>query len=248
MTETSRHYAAAGVPVRDDLVQSQRELLDHLARPGPWFSGAERLAIAAESRNAADCALCRARGESLSPERPAGLHDRACELPEALVEVAHRVRNDPQRLSRSWFGRTLDAGLGEGAYVEAVGVVTFTAGLDYFCRALGVDPLPLPEAAAGAPTRHRPAGLAEGTAWVAMLSPESASGPDADVFGGLPFVPNIARALSQVPDHVRMLRQLTRSHYVDLADLNDLSVGRDLDRTQIELVAARVSAMNECFY
>ena len=47
---------------------------------------------------------------------------------------------------------------------------------------------------------------------------------------------------------VRTLRSETRSHYLDLADLNDMSVGRDLDRMQIELVAARVSAMNECFY
>jgi hypothetical protein len=81
-----------------------------------------------------------------------------------------------------------------------------------------------------------------------MLAPEDASGPEADLYGGLAFVPNIARALSQVPDHARLLQTETRSHYVSLEDLANPKVGRDLDRLQIELVAARVSALNECFY
>ena len=86
-----------------------------------------------------------------------------------------------------------------------MGVIAFTAGIDSFCRAMGIDPFPLPPALPGDPTGQRPAGLEAGTAWVAMLPPENAAGPDADVYGGLEFVPNIARALSQVPDHVRML-------------------------------------------
>ncbi len=45
-----------------------------------------------------------------------------------------------------------------------------------------------------------------------------------------------------------MLQHESRSHYVAMADLMNPEVGRDLDRMQIELVAARVSALNECFY
>jgi alkylhydroperoxidase family enzyme len=248
MKRPSLDYSAAGVSVRDDLQATHREVLDYLAQPGPWFTGAERLAIASESRHGSRCALCRARLQSLSPEHPAGEHDRVSDLSEPLIEMAHRIRSDPQRLSRSWFQRALDAGLAEGEYVEAVGVIAFIAGLDYFCRAIGIEPFLLPAPLPGAPTGHRPAGLKQGTAWVAMLAPEDTSGPEADLYGGLKFVPNIARALSQIPGHVRTLRSETRSHYLDLSDLNDMSVGRDLDRMQIELVAARVSAMNECFY
>ena len=71
---------------------------------------------------------------------------------------------------------------------------------------------------------------------------------EADLYESAPLQPNIMRALSLVPDHVRMLQSESRSHYVPLPVLSDMSVGRDLDRMQIELVAARVSALNECFY
>lgn len=241
-------YGAAGAPVRKDLQATHRELLAYLARPGPWLSGAERVAVAAESRNAPSCGLCAERKRSLSPEQPAGEHTRVSDLPEALVELAHRVRSDPQRLSRGWFERTLERGVSEGAYVEAVGIVTFTAGVDYFCRAIGIPPFALPDPQPGDPSGYEPQGLRAGEAWVSMLAPEDASGPEASLYQGIAFVPNIARALSRVPDHARLLQAETRSHYVDLADLADPTVGRDLDRLQIELVAARVSALNECFY
>lgn len=241
-------YAAAAVDVREDLRESHRAILEHLRRPGSWLRGAERLALAAESRHASGCALCRERKASLSPEQPAGEHDRVSDLPEAWVEIAHRIRLDPQRLSRAWFERVRADGLGEGAYVELVGVVAFTAGIDFFCRALGIPPFPLPEPLPGEPTRYRPQGLAAGPGWVSTLAPERATGPEADLYPPGPIVPNIVRALSQVPDHVRLLRQETASHYVALADIVDPTVRRDLDRAQIELVAGRVSALNECFY
>jgi len=240
-------YDAAGVPVRDDLQQTHRETLEYLSRPGCWLTGAERLAIAAESRNASACPLCCERREALSPEHPGGEHARVSDLPAPLVELAHRVRFDSGRLSRGWFDRLRADGVEEGPYVEAVGIVALVAGMDAFCRALGVPPFALPGPLAGEPSRHRPENLRDGIAWVALLAPEDAAGPEADLYE-TEFVPNIARALSQVPDHARMLQRQTASHYVHLRDLQNPGVGRDLDRAQIELVAARVSALNECFY
>jgi hypothetical protein len=241
-------YRPAGVPVRADLRETHARLLDYLARPGAWLDGEQRIALARESRNAAHCALCGERKRSLSPEQPAGEHDRLSDLPEALVELAHRVRGDSQRLSRGWFERTLADGVCEGTYVEAVGVVAFTAGIDYFCRAIGMPPCELPAPRPGATSGHVPQGLRSGQAWVSMLAPEDASGPEASLYGDSPFVPNIVRALSRVPDHARHLQLEMRSHYVGLADLGNPKVGRDLDRRQMELLAARVSALNECFY
>ena len=81
-----------------------------------------------------------------------------------------------------------------------------------------------------------------------MIAPGDAAGPEADLYGGADFVPNIVRALSAVPDEVRVLRQLSQTHYLPLGGLRDPSARRSLDRMQIELVAARVSALNECFY
>jgi hypothetical protein len=240
-------YSSAGVAVRGDLRRSHREILLHIARPGPWFTGAERVSIAAESRNGFGCPLCQERKQSLSPEQPDGDHGRVSELPEAIVEICHRIRSDSMRLSKRWFERMQEGGIEEGAYVEIVGIVAFTAGLDHFCRALGIPQCFLPEPLPGEPSGHRPANMKGGSAWVSMLAPGDAGGPEANLYDS-PMVPNIARALSLVPDHVRTLQHETASHYVALSDLMNPGVGRDLDRLQMELVAARVSALNECFY
>ncbi len=245
MDAASLDYSAANAAIRDDLRAAHAMVLEHFSRPGCWFSGAERIAIAAESRLALGCPLCRERKAALSPEHAQGKHATTGALKLPLVELIHRVRTDSGRLSRRFFDATIAAGVSDGEYVEAVGIVAFAAGLDFLCRALGVPVLPLPDALPGAASRQRPSGLAEGIAWVPLLAPEAASGRDADVFGGADFVPNIVRALSLVPDHVRVLRKWSDAHYVAL---RDLTARRAIDRPQIELVAARVSALNECFY
>ncbi len=241
-------YSAARVPIRQDLRDTHARVLDAIRRPGTWLDGAQRVAVAEESRRALACALCRERKAALSPEHVQGEHDAATDLPAPLVEAIHRIRSDPARLSRSWFEKTLAAGVAAEAYVETVGVVTELAGLDFFCRAVGLAPFALPEPLPGEPTRRRPAGTKEGIAWVPLLAPEDATGPEADLYAAGPVVPNIARALSLVPMEVRLLQTWMASHYVPLDKLQDPTLGRDLDRLQIELVASRVSAINECFY
>ncbi len=241
-------YGAAGVPIRDDLKRAHTRLLAHLASPGRWWTGAEHIAIAAESRNSLGCALCRERTAALSPAAVSGEHDALGDLPVPLVDVIHRVRTDPGRLSRRWFEGILEAGIDEGPYVEAIGVITLLAGVDYFARALGVPVFPLPEPLPGEPSRRRPPSAKSGTAWVPMIAPEDAEGPEQDLYGEADFVPNIVRALSLVPEHVRVLRELSSAHYMGFAEIPDFTVRRELDRMQIELIAARVSSMNECFY
>jgi hypothetical protein len=241
-------YAPAGVAVREDLRRAHGRLLRHLASPGSWWTGAERVAIAAESRNAAACGLCRERKGALSPAAVQGEHESLGALPAPLVDVIHRVRTDPGRLSRSWFDGILASGLDEGSYVEAIGLVAMLAGVDSFARALELPPFPLPEPLPGTPSRHRPASARPGTAWVAMIAPEDAEGPEHDLYGTADFVPNIVRALSLVPDHVRVLRELSSAHYMGFAEIPDFRRRGALDRMQMELIAARVSSLNECFY
>jgi hypothetical protein len=238
-------YGAARAEVREDLRAAHREMIDTLRRPGAWFSGAERHAIAEEARLAQGCPLCRERKEALSPEQARGTHATTGELPAALVEVIHRVRTDPGRLSRRVFESALAAGVSVGEYVEAIGIASFVAGLDSQCRALGIPAFPLAPPLPGAPSRRLPEGLREGIAWVPLLAPEDLREPEADLYGGSSFVPNIVRALSAVPDHVRALRRWSTAHYVALTDFD---ARRAIDRMQIELVAARVSALNRCFY
>jgi hypothetical protein len=240
-------YSGAGVPIRDDIRQAQTWFFGQLRSPGTWWTGAERLAIAAESRKALHCPLCRARKEALAPAQVRGEHAGGGRLPAAVVEVAHRVRTDPARLSHGWFEAVMGE-LSVERYVEAVGSVTMLTGIDTCCRALGIPTFPLPEPLPGEPSRRRPEGVKEGKAWVPMLAPEDTSGPEADLYPEAPMIPNIMRALSLVPDQARALQRLSDAHYVPVGKITDPTHRRDLTRPQMELVAARVSALNECFY
>jgi alkylhydroperoxidase family enzyme len=241
-------YSAAGVRVPEELKEAHRFVWEHVRSPGTWWTGAQRVAMAAETRRAANCSLCAERKAALSPEAVPGRHEGVGGLSDAAVDVVHRIRTDPARLSRRWFERVVPASLEDAAYVELVGVVTLVTGVDYFARALGIPPFPLPEPLAGEPSRHRPASAKPGTAWVPMIAPENADGPEADLYPEAPMIPNIMRALSLVPDQARSLQISSDAHYVPVSQIGDAAVCRSLDRMQMELVAARVSALNECFY
>jgi hypothetical protein len=246
---TALDYSAANVPVREDLQAAHRLIWDYVRAPGNWWTGAERVAIAAEARRADACALCRDRKGALSPNAVSGEHAPGGALPANLVDVIHRIRTDPGRLSQPWFASVVAAGLEVPHYIELVAVVTMVTGVDYFCRSLGLAPLPLPPPLAGAPSRYLPAAAKPGTAWVPMIAPEDAGGSEADLYPPSPFIPNIVRALSLVPDAVRTMWRSSDAHYLPVAQIGDPSARRGaLDRMQTELIAARVSAINQCFY
>ena len=240
-------YTAACAPVRDDIQDAQRAFFEHLRRPGTWWSGAERIALAAESRRAVDCGLCRRRKEALSPTAVDGAHDTLGDLLPLVVDVVHRVRTDSGRLSRAWFDTVIAGGVSIPRYVELVGVVAMLAGVDAFTRALGIAPFPLPAPLDGAPSGALPRAAKPGVAWVPLIAPADAS-DEPDLYPADVFVPNIMRALSLVPSEARMLQQMSAAHYMPIDRIPDVTFRRTLDRTQIELVAARVSALNQCFY
>ena len=234
--------------VREDIQAAHRDLWEHIRAPGNWWTGVQRVAIAAEARRADDCSLCAARKAALSVAAVQGEHQSTGVLPPNVVDVIHRVRTDPARLSRSWFEAVIAGGLDVPSYVELIGVVTMLTGVDYFARSLGIEPFPLPEPRPGAPSRSLPASAKPGTAWVPMIAPEDASGSEADLYPAGAVIPNIIRALSLVPAEVRELQRLASAHYLPVAQITDPTARRSLDRMQIELVAARVSALNQCFY
>jgi hypothetical protein len=244
-------YFLAGVPVREDLPAAHRRAWDRLARAGAWWSGAERVAIAEETRRAANCALCAARLAALSPYALAGEHAATDALSAAAVDAVHRLTTDPGRLTRAWFDATAAQGLGDGAYVELLGVVVTVVSIDSFCRGIGVPPHPLPTPVAGEPTQARPPAARLDGAWVPMLPNGRRAGPEADLWGESPGgrTGNVIRALSLVPDEVRTLKDLSAAHYMTTREMMDLRSPRhSLDRRQVELIAGRVSALRGCFY
>ena len=103
MTGAQWNNEGASLDVRSDILQTQRYIWHRLGEPGTWWTGAERMAIAAETRQAAGCALCAARKLALSPFSVDGDHDRIADLPEPVVDIVHRISTDAGRLTRSWF-------------------------------------------------------------------------------------------------------------------------------------------------
>ncbi len=241
-------YSAAAVPVRDDFAAAHTRFWRRLASPGAWWSGAERVAIAAEGRQAWHCGLCRARKKASTPAAVEGQHDQLGVLPEAAVEAIHRVITDPGRLSRKWFNATLAAGLTAEQYVEIIGTLAALISIDSFCRGIGVPLHPLPEPQPGAPSYYRPPSALQEHAWVPMIPAERATDAEADLYGGGP-VGNVMRALSLVPDEVRTLYDLSVAHYLPMGRVRDPSASSGtLNRMQMELIAGRVSALRQCFY
>lgn len=245
-------YPDAGYAVRPDLEASHRETWQRIAAPGTWWSGPERVAMVAEVRRARACGLCAERKASLSPFAVEGRHDTGKDLPPDVVDTIHRIVTDPGRLTRSWCRGVIDAGLGEERYVELVAVVAKANALDLFPRALGAAPLPLPSPRPGEPSRQRPTTARDEGAWLPLV-PTGPEGGDAAraLYGEREMVPNIGRALSLVPDEADGLHVLSEPHYMSLDHVIDpryVEPGRALDRLQTELLAARVSAINECFY
>ena len=240
-------------PIRVDLVESHRRSWKRLAESGTWWTGAERIAIAAEGRAANDCALCRERKRALSPFSVVGEHDSVSgnTLPPAAVDAVHRIVTDASRLSGTWVAGLAEQGVSDAHYVELLSVVVSVRSIDAFHRAMGIalEPLPEPVLGGAAPSRRRPSEAEKTDAYVAMLPSRKPQGENADLFPGP--APYVVRAMSLVPDAVRWLKDLSSAHYLSMegGQMLDFAKGRGpLSRAQTELIAGRVSAVNECFY
>ena len=111
--------------IRDAHVRSW----EHLAARGEWWTGAERVSIAAEGR----------RASALLD----GLPDPGCgpaALPEAAVFAIHKLIGDLPNVSREWYDETIQAeGMSDAHYIELMGVLTHVWSIDEFHRALAIS-------------------------------------------------------------------------------------------------------------
>lgn len=216
------------VPVREDMATALRRSWADIGRPGTWWTGPERVAIAAL-----------ARVERIQRNEPPWSRDRgepSTSLPEKAVEAARKIGADPAQLDREWAEGVI-AETGDARYVELASVVVTTVAADAFCEAMGIDHEPLPEPEAGEPTRERPDGMGDIGAWVPVQVIDWKRA-------------NVARAMSLVPEGVRTFFRMVAAMYSGTATDFEKMVWdhRPLSRPQVELLAARVSALNQCFY
>lgn len=240
-------YESSSYPVRLSLADAHAAVWRRLGRPGTWLDGSQRIAVCEEIRQARDCALCARQKAALSPYTVSGTHDTTGALPELWVEVIHRVVADPGRLTNGWFDRTIGAGMPIGEYVEIVSLIAHLTAIDTFTRALDLPLHALPDAESGHPSRYRPAEAHVTDAWVPTITWGESGPAEADLLVGSQS--NIRRALTLVPDEARSYFALGEYQYLTAKQRSDYSrKHRAISNAQIELLAARVSAINQCTY
>jgi len=232
-------YADSAWSIPDRIREAHIRSWDRLATPGEWWSGAERVSIAAESRRAS------ALVDGLPDPGPG-----PTELPEAAVFAVHKLIGDLPGVTLEWYEETINAeDMSDARYIELMGVLVHVWSVDEFHRALGLELEPLPDPNPGEPTRRRPEGLADHGSWPSTIAAEDVAESEADIYAGMSRAPNVLAALSLHPDSVRWLNDLFEAHYLSWEDMGDMDTRvRALTRPQLELMASRVSALNECFY
>ncbi len=236
-------YDVSELAIRSTLTDVHEQTLASFAAPGRWWTGAERAALVAEARDA--------RAEAGLQARTPG--HAGASLPDAARRVARRVAVSTNDLDRAFCDDALAEGLRDGEYCETVGVVSRAVNMDVFARGIGLKPRALPPARPGEPSRRRPQTAIDEGAWIATVPGGRRGRQDAvDIYGtnaveGAPF---IYRALSLVPEEAIGLIALGGAQYVRIGDFMDLGFTYEpaISRVQVELLAARVSAINECFY
>lgn len=152
-------------------------------------------------------------------------------LGPAAREAAARLATAPATTTETWVTDMADA-LGEPAYVELVGVVARVAAVDTFFRLLGLTPLPPPQPVPGEPSGEPvPDAARRNRTWISMVTPLA------------PLV------LGAVPSTEAAVNDLCDELYMPPSEIGDATFRRGLlDRPGMELVAATVSCVNECFY
>ena len=130
-----------------------------------------------------------------------------------------------------------------------MGIVVCVFSIDEFNRAIGIPLEPLPDPVAGDITRYRPSVLSEDMGFVPTVPLEGGTGPEADLYP-TGRAANVMRALTLVPDGYRDWRKLAGAQYLSLEGMANFvkDENRAIDRMQMELIAGRVSSVNECFY
>ena len=236
-------YADSRYPVRRDLEAVHARQLDRLADPGTWGTGGQRLAIAGEVREA-----CYDAGVQEEPEDPGPPSD--VDLPDAVRATVRQLAVAPGDFVEESYEDARKAGLSDEEYVEIVGIVSRLTDMDVFARGIGVPLRPLPAARAGRPSRRRPRAARKEMAWVPTVPNLPEGGEEAREIYGEDYRPYIIRSLSLVPDEMRRHLELEEVQYLPMKNVfvADYQHHEGFTRAQVELIAGRVSALNECFY
>ena len=234
--------------IREDLVNVHKEAWASLAGPGTWLTGAQRIAIVKGIREVLKGSKCAETQEALSPESVSIPNLNDGQLSNAQVELILRVVCDPGRLTKSWAKKILSFGMSEEEYIEIIGIIATVMILDTCTFGLGLPNTDPPAPKPGDPNRYKPPGSKVKAAWLPLVEPEDAVDADGPMYPS-PKIGYITRGLSGVPQSLRDYWKVADSHYLPSKNVREFDQSiRAIDRQQIELIAAKVSALHQCAY
>jgi hypothetical protein len=150
-----------------------------------------------------------------------------------MTDATRRVASEAMSIRPEMIEVWSAGGLDRLAYVELVSVVARVVAIDAYLAALGQPPRPLPVARPGEPDPFVDATAEISTGWVPTVGPAQAT-------ASLSALPREAAGAEAVSDALYL-------SYAGVADLRHDPL-RPISRPQMELVASRVSWLNECFY
>ena len=239
----SQKYSDSSFAIRSDLAAVHGATMESFCAPGTWFNAKERREIVALSR--------RARAERGFEILGYVDEVKNIDLPSGALKLIDMVSCESEKIDKNFYLELVSNGLLAEQYVEIVGLVTRAISVDTFCRSLGLSMCLLADARDGVPSRELPDTATIDHAWVPIIPAGSKGGaPATALYGETDFVANIFSALSLVPGEASGVMQLGQTQYVGMNDFQNFKFFRDenFSRAQLELVAARISALNNCFY
>jgi hypothetical protein len=153
-------------------------------------------------------------------------------LPTPVEEATRRIAASASGIRGTDVARWELEGLDSFAFIEMTGIVSRLMAIDVACFGLGRELRPLPDPEEGDPTRERPDGAAITTGWAPTIGPASAPS-----------------SLTAVPPEAEAMFDVHGVLYATMEQMFEMQLEREgLSRPQIELVAARTSSLNDCFY
>lgn len=223
-----------GPAIRDDLAEAHRLAWDHIAAPGAWWTAAQRveLAMTVEFAIDDDDPLPPWVGVTRSERLP--VHRLA---PDAAHDAAYRIGRHAGTMTAD-VARTAMDEIGELPFVELCAIASTVGAVVHFCRNVGVDVPGFPQPSDGEPSRTHPELAAAELNWVPVAAPADR-------------LPAVLQAYTAVPAELANTWRLADAQYMPAAEMVHADWSRragGLTRAQMELVAARVAQLRECFY
>lgn len=161
----------------------------------------------------------------------AGTPGPESDISDELAEVAHAVAEAPADITPEWIDELEERGLNRFAYIEASGVVCRMSVVDTLAYGLAATPMTLPEPTPGEPPRVPREDAEISNSWVPTVGPGHA-----------------LSSLSAVAEEQESMMRLSDVIYLERVVPVEMVEKGGLVRSQIEVLAARTSYLNDCFY